>query len=74
MTANRNRKIIFIICIYLLLILTSRYTPDNYSLNTEFISAKMAQPDSTISLVDALSIVDKGVVYEGKWKQLTSPL
>jgi len=49
--------------------MTSKYTPDNYRVKTDVIKNKMFQNNSIITLIDALSIIEEQVIYEGSWKK-----
>lgn len=49
--------------------MSSKYTPEDYSINTYNLKNQIIQNNSIITLIDALGIIKEQVIYEGNWKR-----
>jgi hypothetical protein len=56
-------------CVYVFLILSTRYVPTDLGIQTAFIKGKLTQPDDSLTLHDALNVFTFQQIYEGTWKK-----
>lgn len=69
---STQKKICFFLCIYLFLIMSTRYSTDSTIDKNAFLIAKLSQPNTPIHLTDLLAAFNYDQMYEGTWRK-TSP-
>jgi hypothetical protein len=66
---STHKKICFFICIYLLLIMTTRPSSAAAGDKSEYIKAKLATPTAVVTLTDILGLFNYDQTYEGSWSK-----